>query len=285
MKGKRLKVNRASSIELGVYPFDHCAVDAFTLIELLVVIGIIALLASLLLPTFISTKNQTRSTVCINNLKQLQTGYQLYADGNADALLPNTSRNIDLTQQSVGPSWVLGNAKQDRSTANIQAGLLFPELRNAAVYHCPSDKSTGPAPRSNRARSYSLSGWAGLTDMEGKGERFGFAPTARKFSDTISRPLADVFAFIDEHPDSIDDGIFAVYAPDRAMEWKDLPADRHAIGCNLSFLDGHVEHWRWKARKIFRDYDQRPANAWDKEDLMKVQAHLSFLIKTNPLSP
>ena len=60
------------------------------------------------------------------------------------------------------------------------------------------------------------------------------------------------------------------------MEWKDLPADRHAVGCNLSFLDGHVDHWRWKARKIFRDYDQRPANALDKEDLLKVKAHLNY---------
>ena len=90
-----------------------------------------------------------------------------------------------------------------------------------------------------------------------------------------SRPLSEIFAFIDEHPDSIDDGVFAVYARNARMEWKDLPADRHMRGCNLSFLDGHVQHWHWKASKIFRGYDQRPSNALDKEDLMKLKEHLS----------
>ena len=30
--------------------------------------------------------------------------------------------------------------------------------------------------------------------------------------------------------------------------WDDLPGDRHNNGCNLSFADGHVEHWncKWK---------------------------------------
>ena len=31
----------------------------------------------------------------------------------------------------------------------------------------------------------------------------------------------------------------------------DLPADRHQQGANLSFADGHSEHWRWKAPKQF----------------------------------
>src|SRR5439155_5010814 len=132
----------------------------------LVVIAIIALLASLLLPALISAKNQANSTVCLGNLKQLQMACLNYAHNNDDALLPSYSRNIDLIQQSVAPSWVLGNAKQDRSTANIEAGLLFPEVQNAAVYHCPSDRSSGPPPRSSRTRSYALSGWASASDVE-----------------------------------------------------------------------------------------------------------------------
>jgi prepilin-type processing-associated H-X9-DG protein len=30
-----------------------------------------------------------------------------------------------------------------------------------------------------------------------------------------------------------------------------VAADRHNQGANLAFADGHVEHWKWKARKIF----------------------------------
>jgi prepilin-type N-terminal cleavage/methylation domain-containing protein/prepilin-type processing-associated H-X9-DG protein len=31
--------------------------------------------------------------------------------------------------------------------------------------------------------------------------------------------------------------------------WWDLPADRHAQGCNLAFADGHAEHWKWRVPK------------------------------------
>jgi prepilin-type N-terminal cleavage/methylation domain-containing protein/prepilin-type processing-associated H-X9-DG protein len=252
--------------------FNHLSGHAFALVELMVVVAIIGLLASILLPVLISAKNQSRSTHCINNLKQLQAAYLTYADSNGDALVPNVSRSINLIQQSVAPSWVLGNAKHDRSTTNIEAGMLYPEVRNAAVYHSPSDKSAGPAPRSSRTRSYALSGWAAATDIQGKGEQFdGFG----KLTELNARPLTDIFAFIDEHPDSIDDGVFAVYARGARMEWKDLPADRHRRGCNLSFVDGHVDSWHWKAPKDFRRYDQRPSNALDQEDLVKVKEHLS----------
>jgi prepilin-type processing-associated H-X9-DG protein len=31
--------------------------------------------------------------------------------------------------------------------------------------------------------------------------------------------------------------------------WWDKPADRHNVGCCLSFADGHAERWRWKVPK------------------------------------
>jgi prepilin-type N-terminal cleavage/methylation domain-containing protein/prepilin-type processing-associated H-X9-DG protein len=58
----------------------------FTLIELLVVIAIIAILAAILFPVFIAAKQQAQKTTCINNLKQLSSAFQIYADDNGNCI-------------------------------------------------------------------------------------------------------------------------------------------------------------------------------------------------------
>ncbi len=87
-------------------------------------------------------------------------------------------------------------------------------------------------------------------------------------------PPAQVFVFVEEHQDSIDDGTFTVandtYAP--PDEWFDMASDRHNQGCNLSFADGHVQKWRWKAPKHFRQHQQRTSSRADQDDLYRLKA-------------
>ena len=58
---------------------------------------------------------------------------------------------------------------------------------------------------------------------------------------------AQLFVFIDEHPDSINDGSFAVQMPNSATatSWVDLPTKYHCNSCGFSFADGHAEMHKW----------------------------------------
>src|SRR5260370_6986465 len=75
----------------------------FTLIELLVVIAIISILAALLLPALNRAKLATDTTVCRNNLRQIQLGIILYVQDYG--VYPHDSTFSTNLQPFVQTSW------------------------------------------------------------------------------------------------------------------------------------------------------------------------------------
>ena len=59
---------------------------------------------------------------------------------------------------------------------------------------------------------------------------------------------ANRYLFLDEHPDSINDGYFLNDAnPQTLAHWGDLPASFHNGACGFSYADGHAEIHKWRS--------------------------------------
>ncbi|MEJ0091717.1 MAG: prepilin-type N-terminal cleavage/methylation domain-containing protein [Limisphaerales bacterium] len=230
---------------------------AFTLIELLVVIAIIAILAAMLLPALSKAKQKALGISCMNNTKQLNLAWLMYAGDNNDATpaVNTTSSTGQDPSDFWGDYWVDNNMHYGLTDATneaiIKAGQLWNYAKALNVYKCPADNSTQFANKTGlpRLRSYScsqtFSGGQWLATLTPSISYDTYKKTSQ-----IRKP-SDTWVFIDENPATINDAAFAVImmpvpAPGVAEE-VDQPAAYHGRASGMSFADGHTIVHKWQS--------------------------------------
>ena len=235
-------------------PLAPCKTGAtgFTLIELLTVIAIVAVLAALLLPALAKARERARAIGCLNNTKQLSLACQMYAGDYGDNLpynlgMAGSSYRTNLNWVNNVMTWDLNSDNTNLATlADASLGSFVGG--NTRVYRCPSDWALSTVQRAAgwtaRIRSYSMNAMVGNAGNFSKnGYNVNNPSYTQFFKMTQIQQPSDIFVFLDEHPDSINDGYFV--ERDYYPEWHDLPASYHSGNAAFSYADGHSSLHRW----------------------------------------
>ena len=210
---------------------------------MLLVLTVVAGLGAALLPARSAARIKAQSIACLNNKHQLGLGWLTYAHDHNGQLV----NAFDWVQ---GELSYAANNPVNTNVNLLLDGKLGPYVRVPAAYKCPADQSTAVEGSHvfPRVRTTAMNQM-----IRPATSRRGWTPsppwrTYANISDIVYPPPANLWVFIDENPDSVNDGGFAVVMDRQKWGacWQDGPTTLHGGSATFSFADGHAEIRKWK---------------------------------------
>jgi prepilin-type N-terminal cleavage/methylation domain-containing protein/prepilin-type processing-associated H-X9-DG protein len=119
-------------------PIGKMVKRAFTLIELLVVISIVSLLLAVLMPAMSRARQQGKTIVCLNNLRQMCIAAAAYTQ-TYDGYFPVAYYGEETTMGEIEYCWDF-TAIDESDEIRIEPGILWQGQTIEKIHQCPSFK-------------------------------------------------------------------------------------------------------------------------------------------------
>ena len=232
----------------------------FTLIELLVVIAIIAILLAILMPALNRVKEQGKRATCLNNLRQLNLGWIMYADDHDDMLINGDTGEYGIHQDQtpwVLADWRSGMSERQKRDA-IMDGALWPYVKDLSLYKCPTvNEIVRSGQREVILRTYSVADSMNCKDWPDM--------NAKMIKKRINIPNpAYRIVFVDDGG-TITSALGGWTVEVTRERWWDPPPVRHGDGSTFSFADGHSEYHKWEDPRTLEFGKRVPPTAFSEE--------------------
>ena len=217
-------------------------------------IAIIAILAGLLLPALGKAKIKTQGVSCMSNTRQLMLAVHLYSGDNSEYFPMNVHGGVSQSGATIGSAgsyypWVMGWLTWDTSPHNTNSLYLnnpsYSVLARYAggvqkIFKCPADNRVSPVQArvgwTERVRSVSMNGAVGRGNKVATDGLLMCERIYEKTTDVLRPTPANLWVFVDEHPDSINDGAF--FNAQNNLQWIDLPSNLHNNACGFALFTG-----------------------------------------------
>lgn len=254
----------------------------FSRMDLVAALAGVAVVIGLAVPALGTSGVRSGSQVCLDNLQALMRASALYAAENrdrypmglhgpgGDLVVP-----IDYSQPNSPRPWATGWLTWNDQPANTNHLLLVDRryavladyTKDVRLYKCPSDRLLHPSQKelgwTGRVRSYSMNGAVGAGNSSPVDQLLAAEKFFMTTSDVVRPAPSNLFVFIEENPDALNDPVFLNSQTWR--QWIDMPGALHPGGGtnlagNLAFADGHGETkvWRSTVLRETPDLQYRP---------------------------